>query len=164
MAPKHVYKVTIGLNVLYALVTALFFMDAYSAVEIKWQPLKTAVYTVFILGSVLLLLWNVFALKNKLYTVLPFAIFMYCLALNPLNIVFSLSVWHTQEIVYKNRHTPAVIAYQMKDIGALGYRKRTVQVRSFTPLFEISSPAPTDYKGKGWYPVFEDVNEMALKY
>ncbi|MES2485745.1 MAG: hypothetical protein V4581_07335, partial [Bacteroidota bacterium] len=102
MAHKSLYRFTIGLNTAYVLVVALFFIDAYSMVEIKWQPLKTMVYLGIVFGAVLLLFINLFALKSKLFIVPPLAMLIFCLVVNPLYIIFSSGAWHTQDVLYQN--------------------------------------------------------------
>ena len=163
MASKTLNKVTLALNTGYALIVVLFLMDAYSRVEIKWQPLKTVVYAGLILGSVLLLLWNVFDLKNKVYILLPLAMFIYCLTVNPIVIINNSGVWHTQELLYQNKYNATVIEGQMRGMW-IRYQSRTVQVRYLTPLFAISNPVPVNYKHNAqWYPVFKEINQMGLK-
>ncbi len=80
--------------------------------------------------------------------------------------LFSTGVWRTQTILYQNGHLSyKTVEFQMQDVGALGYNKRTVEVFYLTPLFMITSEVPTGIdKRVEWVKVDKDVNELELKF
>jgi len=80
--------------------------------------------------------------------------------------IFSTGAWRTQTILYQNGHFSfKTVEFQMQDIGALGYNKRTVEVFYLTPLFMITNEIPNDIDKKvEWVKVDKDVNELELKF
>ncbi len=82
-----------------------------------------------------------------------------------MKILFSSGAWRTQTILYQNGHLSfKTVEFQMQDVGALGYNKRTVEVFYLTPLFMITSEVPTDIdKRVEWVKVDKDLNELELK-
>lgn len=81
-----------------------------------------------------------------------------------MKILFSSGSWRTQTILYQNGHLSfKKVEFQMQDIGALGYNKRTVEVIYLTPLFMLTSEVPKDIdKRVEWIKVEKDVNELKL--
>jgi hypothetical protein len=82
-----------------------------------------------------------------------------------MKILFSSGAWRTQTILFQNGHLSfKTVEFQMQDIGALGYNKRTVEVIYLTPLFMLTSEVPNDIdKRVEWIKVERDVNELGLK-
>lgn len=80
-----------------------------------------------------------------------------------MNFIFS-SDWKTQEIIYKNIQNPKEnIQFQMQDIGALGYNKRIVKVKTglfFNSYQEIDT---LNLNKEKWKRVNIFVNELNLK-
>jgi hypothetical protein len=78
--------------------------------------------------------------------------------------LFHLSSWKTQEVLYRSRsHKDHRIEFQMRDIGALGYRRRIVEVKPFL-FFDLPSEIDTaGINKKDWYRVDEYVNELEMK-
>ena len=64
--------------------------------------------------------------------------------------------------MYQNGHLSfKTVEFQMQDIGALGYNKRTVEVIYLTPLFMLTSEIPNDIdKRVEWIKVDKDINEL----
>jgi len=57
------------------------------------------------------------------------------------------------------------VEFQIQDIGAMGYNKRTVEVLYLTPFFMITSEVPKDIEKKiEWIKVNKNSNEARLKY
>ena len=83
-----------------------------------------------------------------------------------MKVLFATGAWRTQTILYQNGHLSfKKVEFQMQDVGALGYNKRTVEVFYLTPLFMITSEVPTDIdKRVEWVKVDKDVNELELKF
>ena len=80
-------------------------------------------------------------------------------------ILFASGAWHTQTVLFENGHLSfKKIEFQMQDVGALGYNRRTVEVLYLTSLFTITSEVPQDIESKvEWVKVHRDVNELGLK-
>ena len=58
------------------------------------------------------------------------------LIIGPMKIIFSSGSWKTQTIIYQNGHLNfKKVEFQMQDVGALGYKKRTVEITYLTKLF-----------------------------
>jgi len=82
-----------------------------------------------------------------------------------MKILFSTGAWRTQTILYQNGHLSfKTVEFQMQDVGALGYNKRTVEVFYLTPFFMTTKNVPTDIdKRVEWVKVDKNVNELELK-
>jgi hypothetical protein len=120
-------------------------------------------------GIPLTLIWNSFVNKNKtkriIWTVFPTMILVFIVIVGPMKIMFSTGAWRTQTILYQNGHLSfKTVEFQMQDVGAFGYNKRTVEVFYLTPLFMITSEVPNDIEKRvEWVKVDKDVNEFGLK-
>jgi hypothetical protein len=104
--------------------------------------------------------------QKIIWTILPTAILIFILIVRPMKLYFSMGAWRTQTILYQNGHlTFKTIEFQMQDVGAFGYNKRTVEVFYLTPLFMITSEVPTDIDNRiEWVKVDKEVNELGLKF
>lgn len=137
--------------------------------DIKNQFLKSFVYFGFLIGTPTILLWNLYSIKIKskriIGTVYPTIFLIFIIIVNPIEIIFSSGVWRTQTILYQNGHLSFnKVEFQMQDIGALGYNKRTVEVIYLTPLIMLTREVPNDIdKRVEWIKVERDVNELGLK-
>ncbi len=82
-----------------------------------------------------------------------------------MKILFSTGAWRTQTILYQNGHLSfKTVEFQMQDVGALGYNKRTIEVFYLTPLFMITSEVPTDIENRvEWVKADKDINEIGIK-
>ncbi|MFM1828400.1 MAG: hypothetical protein RL624_641 [Bacteroidota bacterium] len=82
-----------------------------------------------------------------------------------MKILFSSGAWRTQTILYQNGHLSfKTVEFQMQDIGALGYKRRTVEVIYLTPLFMLTSEVSNDIdKRVEWIKVEREINELGLK-
>lgn len=147
----------------------LFLLDGLTSFDIKSQFLKSFVYFGFLIGTPTILLWNLFLVKTKTKRIIgivyPTLFLILIFVVNPMKILFSSGAWRTQTILYQNGHlTFKKVEFQMQDIGALGYNKRTVEVIYLTPLFMLTSEVPNDIdKRVEWVKVEKDVNELGLK-
>jgi len=83
-----------------------------------------------------------------------------------MKIIFSTGAWRTETILYQNGHLSfKKVEFQMQDIGAFGYNRRTVEVIYLTPLFMLTSEVSDDIdKRVEWVKVDKDVNELELKF
>jgi hypothetical protein len=132
--------------------------------------MKSFVYFGLLIGTPLTLIWNLVATKTKktriIWTAFPTIILTLILIIGPMKILFSIRVWQTQTILYQNGHLSfKTVEFQMQDVGALGYNKRTVEVFYLTPFFMITNQVPSDIdKRVEWLKVDKDVNELGLKF
>ncbi len=78
--------------------------------------------------------------------------------------LFQPSSWKTQEVLYRSRSNKnRRIEFQMRDLGALGYRRRIVEVKTFF-FFNLPSEIDTArINKKDWYRVNEYVDELEMK-
>jgi hypothetical protein len=76
-----------------------------------------------------------------------------------------MGAWQTQTIIYKHGHLSFMtIEYQMQDVGALGYKQRTVEVTYITPWFMITEERDLTKKISGpWFKIDKEVNELGIK-
>jgi hypothetical protein len=88
------------------------------------------------------------------------------LIIGPLRIAFSSTAWKTQTVIYQNGHLNfKKVEFQMQDVGALGYNKRTVEVIYLTDLFMIVIPVEKDIHERiEWIKVDQEINELGLKF
>lgn len=144
-------------------------MDDLTGFDIKNQTLKEFIYFGFLIGAPLTFIWNLFAIKAErksiIWLVFPIIMLALCLYVGPKIILFHTGAWRTQTIKYKNAHLSfKTVEFQMQDVGALGYNKRTVEVLYLTPLFIISHEVPSDIERRNeWIKIDKEINELGLK-
>jgi hypothetical protein len=96
-----------------------------------------------------------------------FLILLVVIFLNPYLLIQGVALvtpYKTQSIVYRNIDDPEVtIEFQMKDIGARGYLKRTVRVEPGVLWDSVSKVDIGSIDEKEWQKVNEYVNEHGLK-
>ena len=137
--------------------------------DIKSQSIKSFVYFGLLIGTPLTLIWNAWAIKSRngkiIGTVFPSIVLTLILVAGPMKILFSTGAWRTQTILYQNGHLSfKTVEFQMQDIGALGYNKRTVEVFYLTPIFMTTSEVSNDIDIRvEWVKVDKEVNELGLK-
>ena len=86
------------------------------------------------------------------------------LVLFDLRILFSLSPWKTQEVIYRHRTDKNCrIEYQMQDIGVFGYNRRIVKVEPFLFIDLAEEVDTSQLSESDWQRVNEYVNELRLK-
>lgn len=156
-------------KVLYILIIALFLLDHLDSFDIKSQGIKSFIYYSTLLITPLLFIYYLIQVISKqrhvFIALLVGLVMVSIIIIGPMKIIFSSSSWKTQNIVYKHGHLNfKTVEYQMQDIGAFGYNKRTVEVLYLTPWFTIISPVINDIdKRVEWIRVDEDINELGLK-
>lgn len=157
------------LNIIYGLTVVLFLLDSLTSFDIKSQSIKSFVYFGLLIGTPLTLIWNVWVIKTRngkiIGTVFPTIVLALILVVGPMKILFSTGAWRTQTILYQNGHLSfKTVEFQMQDVGALGYNKRTIEVFYLTPLFMITSEVPTDIENRvEWVKADKDINEIGIK-
>lgn len=148
---------------------SLILMEGLYHIEMKSQYLKNLVYLGVLILPITLIIWGLIrksSIQRKvLRLILPIGVLSCISLIGITRFAFSLSTWKTQTILYQNTNDSSrTIEFQMKDMGALGYRRRTVMVDYYTPLFIIASPIPPNVDSNNeWTKVHIDVNEVGLK-
>jgi len=159
-----------ALNGIFILTILLFALDGLTSFEIKSQTIKSFVYFGIMVLTPLTLIWNLWTIKTAKWKIIGSTIstltLVGILIVGPLKIAFSSSAWRTQKVIYLNGHFNfKKVEFQMQDVGALGYNKRTVEVIYLTDLFMIVSPVEKDIDKRGeWVKVDKEVNELGLKF
>jgi len=171
---KVVKPMCYSINAIYSLMVLVFILDLFSVVEVKGQQLDsfitfgTLIFTPFIVAC------NVITFKITRQTLL-ICIPSVCLILIFLMTVFEFGLlgyllsrgnYKTQTILYENRNcTFKTIEFQMKDVGALGYNERYVEVTYLTPWFMITEDFNPKQKLRAeWVKVDKEVNELNIVY
>lgn len=157
------------LNGIFILILLLFVLDMLTSFEIKSQTIKSFAYFGIMALSPLTLLWNLWAFKTRkgiiIGSTLPILALIGILIIGPIHIGYSSSAWKTKKVLYQNGHFDfKKVEFQMQDVGALGYNKRTVEVTYLTSLFMIINPVEKDIDNRvEWVKVDKEVNELELK-
>ena len=158
------------LNIIYGLIATLFLLDILTRFDIKEQAIRTFVYCVLLIGTPSILVYNSIVAKTIhrkiIGSILPISILVFVLAVGPTRILYSIEAWQTQIILYQHNHLKfKTIEFQMQDIGALGYNRRTVEVLYLTPFFMITSKVPDDIDQRllEWRSTDKNANELMLK-
>nr|WP_298659350.1 hypothetical protein [uncultured Flavobacterium sp.] len=143
-----------------------YLLDKNEILEIKQQGFKSFVYYGIIVFSFFSILFPIISfekLKFKiLFSILPIFVFIEILNFGIVRTVFVSSAWKTQYIYYQNKFDSSKkVEYQMMDIGAFGYRRRTVEVNYITEWFFISKEV--GIYNSDWKKVTIEVNELKLK-
>ena len=158
------------LNGIFILVIGLFVFEGITSFEIKSQAIKSFTYFGILILAPLTLIWNLWIFKNTKWKIicstLPILTIIGILTIGPMEIIFSSGSWKTQKIIYQNRHLNfKKVEFQMQDVGALGYNKRTVEVTYLTNLFMIVSPVDSHIdKRVEWVKIDKEINELGLKF
>lgn len=97
----------------------------------------------------LTLMWNLWNFKKTKWkmisSTLPILTIIGILIIGPMKIIFSSGSWKTQTVLYQNGHLDfKKVEFQIQDVGALGYNKRTVEVIYLTNFFMIVNPVEID--------------------
>ena len=142
---KKKTHISIFINAILILAVLLFTLDSLTSFEIKNQLIKFFAYLGIIFIPLLTLINNIKRLKvskHKMASILfPSFVLISVFFIGPNKIIFSSRIWKTQRILYQNRKSSfKKVEFQMQDIGALGYNKRTVEVTYITTFFMIVNP------------------------
>jgi len=157
----------ITLGFLVALIA--FALDAFSIIEIAVPVMKSSLYMIIPFMAILSV-YHVRKFSSLLIrsAVIVCAIFYfgYFIDSGILNYANSASTWKTQEILYANlRYSAITIEYQMKDVGAFGYKRRTVKIINAANILKIPLPyTQLELSSKEWKKVNILLNEMQIKY
>lgn len=159
-------KVSLTLNIVFLVMMILFFLDRGGIPEIKLEWLRKFVY-LGVFAAPLLLIADLFLLRNwshRIFSTVFLGLFSLLIYKNSLRLLFASSPYVTQTILYQDvNNSSHKIEFQMRDIGALGYDRRDVEVYYITNAFMIVYPVPSDVlKNKVWKRVDINVDNMEL--
>lgn len=158
-----------GLNTVFFLTIVLFLLDVLRILEIKSQVIKSFAYFGIIIFPFFMLIWNLWQVKSTKWKIvsisLSILIIIGVLIVGPLKIIYASRSWKTQKICYQNGHFSfKKVEFQMQDVGALGYHKRTVCVTYITDFFMIVNEVEIDIdKRVEWIKIDQEINELNLK-
>lgn len=153
-----------------AIMTVLFLLQLLTSFEIKSQLVKEVIYLgLFVITPLILIRKIIISEKWRSKRVASFAtiFILICVAVvGILTIIFATPGWKTQTILYQNGHFAfKKVEFQMQDIGAPGYRNRTVEVTYLTDAFMIISPVSKNIdESVEWIRVDREVNELGVEY
>ena len=162
--------ISILINGIFILTVLLFVLDGWTAFEIKSPVIKSFTYLGIIILAPPTLIWNMRRLESgkwkALSSILPVGVLVTILIIGPLKIASASSAWRTQTIVYESGHLDfRKVEFQMQDVGAFGYNKRTVEVIYLTDWFMIVGPVEEGIEERvEWTRVDKDINELGLKF
>lgn len=137
------------LNVFYFICCIGFLLDNLPTFDITNQWLKSIIYLGFLISTPLVLIGN---LLHQLYfrtkiiraLILIFSLVVICFILHVgvIKILFLSTIWKTEQKFYRYHHgIEEQYAFQLQDIGALGFNKRVVKVIYESSYFLISEKA-----------------------
>lgn len=136
---KTFARAVIVFNVGYGLIILLFLLDVFTSFDIKNQALKSFAYFGILIGTPTMLLFNLLS-KRIVLICYPILFLILTIVINPFKIIFQSRVWETVTVLDKHK-SGKTVEFQMQDIGALGYNRRTVEVTRLTPFFRIIKKA-----------------------
>ena len=154
----------------YLIALLLFLLDALTSFEIKAQTIKSTVYLGLLFTSPVILLWSLIRKKSTKTKIkkalLPSFMLLGIFWIGPTKFIQSSASWQTQKILYKHGHLAfKQIEFQMQDMGALGYNKRTVDISYLSDNFMVVSPLEEGIEPSGeWIKADLEVNEVGLRF
>ena len=164
--------VVAGVNIIYLILAVLFVTDNFQLLEVKTAFLKNFVHFGTLISTPAILFLSLAFFRVKKWSVgSGLAAILVCVTMGIvlsqrsfLGYLFSTSDWNTQTILYKHKlQLNKRIEFQMQDVGALGYRERTVEVDYFTPWLMMTRELDSRPSSTFWIEVDIDVNELELK-
>lgn len=146
-----------------------FFLDYFEILLIKHEKFKSLIYFGLLISnlfSILLLFFISYQKKVKiLLSIIPIISIIIILKIGILNLIFSISTWKTQTILYQNiENSNLKVEFQMLDLGFAGYEKREVEIHYFTDWFYTFKPKKEKYESNNWLVINEEKNELNLEY
>ncbi len=158
-------------RITFYLILILFFADIFDVFQTKIEFLKVLIYYGVLLMPIPLLIMefkkNQSRTELKIGKAIPILAIAILVYLNPLKIMFHIQTWKTQTVLLINeKMINHKVEYQMKDIGALGYAKRTAELVYFSQYFYMVYAKNYEVKnslGVQWLKVNQVVNEIGFK-
>lgn len=159
------------IRITFYTILLLFILDIFDFFQTKIEFLKSLVYFGVIIIPIPLLIMefkpNRNLIKSILIKVIPILTIFGLLCLNPFKIIFNKATWKTQTVKLINeKMTNHKVEFQMKDLGALGYAKRTSEVFYISKYFYFvwtDKYENRNFLGHKWKRVDQDLNEIGLK-
>jgi len=142
---NEIKKLSFSLFAIFLFCYFFYLLDSNEILEIKHEGLKSFVYFGIIIFSFFSILFSFLCFEEiklkVLFSILPiFAFIANFKFWNVTNFILFI-ILETQTIIYQNKFDPSKkVEFQMLDKGALGYRRRTIEVNYMTDWFFISSP------------------------
>jgi hypothetical protein len=163
---KGLKKIFYFIFVIFLFCYFFYLLDKNALLEIKQQHIKSFVYLGLIALSFFSILFSFFSfekIRTKfILSFLPTIAIIQILSFGVVRTIFVSSAWKTQSVIYQNQFDSSKkVEFQMLDIGAFGYRKRTVEVNYITNWFFISKEK--SIYNSDWKKVNLEVNELGLK-
>ena len=161
--------ISLLLNLTFISVVLLFFLDSLTDFDIKNQFIKSFVYFGILILTPVVLLWNFRVIKEKKWQkagrFVPVFVLGALLFMEPLRFFSASRSWKTQIIILQDKHSSThKIEFQLQDMGARGYNKRTVEVQYLTDFFMIAHPVARNFVAdENWLKIDKVVNELNLK-
>lgn len=158
-------RITKIINGIYAVLLLLFLTDYLSFVEIKVQVLKTNVYYGSLIGSLVVLVWNVFTTMKiplKITGIAIPAVAILFFSTHLFELLFPIGVWKTQTILFTDKISGKTIEFQMKDAGTFGYDNRIVEVSYLSPFFIVVKDTDTTCLSSNWIRENRYVDELGI--
>ncbi len=153
--------------IVWAIIAIIFVLTFLTPLEFA-DEMTSSIMTVLAISGLTLVLWLLTTDKDKKKKWRAWTLILLPLTIFTIIITdfFSWgSGYKTQDIIYRQKgNTDNRIEYQMEDIGALGYNRRTVKIIQLTPLLQwITTTDTDDIDTNVWTKVDEYVNELGLK-
>ncbi len=169
MNTKNSKRIRFIINLIYFCLALLFYLDAFTSFDIKNESLKLICYFGTFILIPFVLFYNFICIQSVYSKIISFIIpvmsIILIVVVGPLVFMFSLSSWKTQTIIYEHTHFNfKKIEFQMRDLGALGYSSRRVEVLYLTPYFMITKPIDKNIEDKiEWRRVDKEINELGIQ-
>lgn len=159
------------IRIIFYSILILFLLDICDVFQTKIGFLKTLIYCGVLILPIPLLIMEFKTNRSLNESIvrkgLPMLTIIGLLYLNPLKVILNTTTWKTQTVELVNeKMTNHKVEFQMKDLGALGYAKRTAEVVYLSKYFYFVCAKKYDdrnFLGHQWKRVNQDVNEMGLK-
>jgi hypothetical protein len=154
------------IRIVFYAILLLFVLDIINVFQTKIAFLKMLIYCGIVILPILLLIMefrnNQNLIKHIFWSTIPILTIVSMVYLNPYNLLFSVEPWRTQTIRFINKDNSNIqVEFQMKDVGALGYAKRDVEVYYLTNYFYIilnDEYHEQKYIGNKWKQVDLNIN------
>jgi phosphoglycerol transferase MdoB-like AlkP superfamily enzyme len=160
------------IRIVFYTILFLFVLDIINVFQTKIDFLKLLIYYGVAVLPILLLVMEFRKNRNSFryvfWSVIPILTIVSVVYLNPYKLLFNIEPWKTQTVKFINENdSNRQVEFQMKDIGALGYGRRDVEIYYLTSYFYIVLNNEYDeqkYIGNKWTGVDLDINEIELFY
>lgn len=151
---KVLIHTMIAINIIYSIIISLLLLSEFAGFDIRVQSLKSLVYFGTLIGTPVMIVLNT-SLKRISLLAYPMVMLVLIIVINPFRILYRSSVWETVNVLYEHKYCFfRTVEFQMQDIGARGFNRRTVEVISLTPFFAITRDAASDIaEDTGWLDV-----------